>query len=42
MKNKSLAGLLLPRILIFIVLAMNLQCALAYILIHCPIQRHLN
>lgn len=31
MKNKSFAGLLLPRILIFIVLAMNLQCALAYI-----------
>ena len=31
MKNKEFARLLLPRLLIFLVLAMNLQCALAYI-----------
>lgn len=31
MKNKEFARLLLPRILIFLVLAMNLQCAFAYI-----------
>jgi len=31
MKNKEFARLLLPRVLIFLVLAMNLQCALAYI-----------
>lgn len=32
MKNKDFARLLLPRVLIFLVLAMNLQCALTYIL----------
>ena len=31
MKNKEFASLLLPRVLIFLVLAMNLQCALVYI-----------
>ncbi len=31
MKNKEFARLLLPRVLIFLVLAMNLQCALTYI-----------
>ena len=31
MKNKDFARLFLPRLLIFLVLAMNLQCALAYI-----------
>jgi len=31
MKNKKFARLLIPRLLIFLVLAMNLQCALAYI-----------
>jgi hypothetical protein len=31
MKNKEFARLLIPRLLIFLVLAMNLQCALAYI-----------
>ena len=31
MKNKAFARLLLPRVLIFLVLAMNLQCAFAYI-----------
>jgi hypothetical protein len=31
MKNKEFARLLLPRLLILLVLAMNLQCALAYI-----------
>lgn len=31
MKNKEFARLLLPRLLIFLVLAMNLQCALIYI-----------
>jgi len=31
MKKKDFARLLLPRVLIFLVLAMNLQCALAYI-----------
>ena len=31
MKNKDYARLLLPRVLIFLVLAMNLQCALTYI-----------
>lgn len=32
MKNNEFARLLLPRVLIFLVLAMNLQCALTYIL----------
>ncbi len=32
MRNKEFARLLLPRVLIFLVLAMNLQCALTYIL----------
>ena len=32
MKTKDFARLLLPRLLIFLVLAMNLQCAFAYIL----------
>ncbi len=32
MKNKEFTRLLFPRVLIFLVLAMNLQCALAYIL----------
>jgi len=31
MKNKEFARLLLPRVLIFLVVAMNLQCAFAYI-----------
>ena len=31
MKNKEFTRLLLPRVLIFLVLAMNLQCAFAYI-----------
>lgn len=31
MKHKVFARLLLPRVLIFLVLAMNLQCAIAYI-----------
>ena len=31
MKNKEFARLLLPRLMIFLVLAMNLQCAFAYI-----------
>jgi hypothetical protein len=31
MKNKDFASLLLPRLLILLVLAMNLQCAIAYI-----------
>jgi len=31
MKNKEFSRLFLPRLLIFLVLAMNLQCALAYI-----------
>jgi len=31
MKNKDFAKLLFPRVLIFLVLAMNLQCALTYI-----------
>ena len=31
MKNKDFTRLLLPRVLIFLVLAMNLQCALTYI-----------
>ncbi len=31
MKNKEFTWLLFPRVLIFLVLAMNLQCALAYI-----------
>jgi hypothetical protein len=31
MKNKEFSRLLLPRVLIFLVLAMNLQCAIAYI-----------
>lgn len=31
MKTKDFARLLLPRVLIFLVLAMNLQCALTYI-----------
>ena len=31
MKNKEFARLLLPRVLIFLVLAMNLQCAFAFI-----------
>ena len=31
MKNKDFSRLLLPRLLIFLVLAMNLQCAFAYI-----------
>ncbi len=31
MKNKDFARLLFPRVLIFLVLAMNLQCALTYI-----------
>lgn len=31
MKSKEFARLLFPRLLIFLVLAMNLQCALAYI-----------
>lgn len=31
MKNKEFTRLLFPRVLIFLVLAMNLQCALAYI-----------
>lgn len=31
MKNKEFASLLLPRLLIFLVVAMNLQCAFAYI-----------
>ncbi len=32
MKNKEFARLLFPRTMIFLVLAMNLQCALTYIL----------
>ncbi len=32
MKDKEFARLLLPRVLIFLVLAMNLQCGLTYIL----------
>lgn len=31
MKNKAFTRLLFPRVLIFLVLAMNLQCALTYI-----------
>jgi hypothetical protein len=31
MKNKEFARLLLPRLLIFLVLVMNLQCAITYI-----------
>ena len=36
MKNKDFAKLLFPRVLIFLVLAMNLQCALTYIFYPLP------